>query len=284
MWLELRLSPLPRAWLDQASARLFALGAAGLQESWVPGTAPPIRQPWDPPERTEEADPLLLIAWFEDPDVTRLTIALEDLPVEPRWKHVEEADWESTYRAAFGPLEISPRLTIAPPWNAPPGALVIEPGQGFGTGHHPTTRQALQAVDRICDEGPRTLLDVGTGSGILALAAARRGLAATGIDVDPAAIRDAERQAARNGLSATFSTTPLGQVPGVYDVVVANVHAEALVALRPALLARTGGWLILAGILDDREEGVRSAFDGFVELADRDHTSGWICLQYKSTP
>ncbi|HHO54523.1 MAG TPA: methyltransferase domain-containing protein [Deltaproteobacteria bacterium] len=244
----------------------------------MPGQAPPPPQPWDPHD-PPPPDPLILSAWFEDPDRQAIEAVIKDCGASASWLEIPDTDWEAQSRVGLRPVQISDQLVIAPPWDAPPGALIIEPGQGFGTGSHPTTRQALHALVRLAPRA-RSALDVGTGSGILALAAARLGLEVRGIDVDPTAIRDAERHAHLNGLSVAFSTTPLDQLDQPADLVLANLHAELLVALAPELIQRTGHALILAGILEDREPLLRARYDPALELEDRAADGAWISLVY----
>ncbi|MEQ1505454.1 MAG: 50S ribosomal protein L11 methyltransferase [Myxococcota bacterium] len=290
MTVELALAGLPRIHLATASERLFAAGATGLQEDWLPGEAPAPRQPWDVGPAPPEPDRLVLRAWFDDPDRVAIERAVRTFGATATWVDVVDTDWDAVWRAQFHPSEVGPGLIVAPPWDAPPGALVIEPGQGFGTGAHPTTLQALRALLALAG-GHRTALDVGCGSGILALAAARLGLDAVGIDVEPAAIRDADRNAAANGLIAAFSTTridevvPLdrsGLVPGRFDLVLANLHAELVIALADQLDRVTGQTLILAGILADREAQVRAALDPrSLTLVHRDQDGEWVALGYR---
>ncbi len=280
MWWELCLVGLPRRLAASTSARLFHLGSAGVQEDWLPGTAPPPRQPWDEGPPAPLPARIVLRAWFEDPDRPAIDAALRDVPAEGAWAPVEDVDWEAAWRAGFQPIRVSDRITVAPPWDAPPGALIIEPGQGFGSGAHPTTRMALVAVDELAEHA-RSALDVGCGSGALAIAAARFGLDAAGIDVDEAAVRDARANAARNGVSVRWSTTPLAELRGRWDLVLANLHAELIVRLAPELVARTGRWLVLAGILDDREDAVRRAIGPDLALAHRVQDGPWVGLRYR---
>ena len=296
---ELALVGLPRSRLDEASARLFAEGTLGLQEDWLPGTAPPVRQPWDAdPPKSARGEPnapdphtpdrIVLRAWFDDPDRASIEAVVADLGAEVVWGALDDRDWEAERRARFAPVHIGPDLIVAPPWDAPPGALIIDPGQGFGTGHHPSTVQALRALSAWAP-GHRTALDVGTGSGVLAIAAARRGIEVEGIDVEEAAVRDAEKNAALNGVTAQFSTTPIEQLSGARDLVLANLHAELLVDLAAALDRLTGRTLIVAGILADRERAVVDALGGRFALRDRSQAPdpqadsdapAWICLVY----
>jgi ribosomal protein L11 methyltransferase len=191
-------------------------------------------------------------------------------------------DWEAEFRSGFRAERVSERITVAPPWDAPPGAVIIEPGQGFGTGAHETTRAALRALDRWC-VGCRTVLDVGCGSGVLALAGARLGLRARGVDVEAAAVREARRAARVNGLRATFSTRPVASLVTPADLVVANLHAELIVALARPLRRLTRRRLILAGILADREALVTARFADW-ELLGRDVDGEWVCHVWAAEP
>ncbi len=281
-WSELRLVGVPRSSVEDVSARLFALGAAGLQEDWMPGAAPPPLQPWDdgvPPD----PDPVLLRAWFEAPARATIAASLADLDLPLAWEEVEDRDWNESWKAGIGPIAISDTLTIAPPWDAPDGALLIEVGQGFGTGQHPTTLQALRAVEALAP-GLGTALDVGCGSGILALAAARHGLEVEGVDVEAPAIDEARANAERNGLCASFSTRPVHELRGARDLVLANLHAELVERLAPHLVRLCGRWLVVAGILVDREARARAALDPHLELADRVVDGEWVSLRYRRRP
>ncbi|MBW2253543.1 MAG: 50S ribosomal protein L11 methyltransferase [Deltaproteobacteria bacterium] len=266
----------------RVSRVLFALGASGVQEDYLPGEAPPPRQPWERgPPAPQPPEVLLRTALF-DPDRPGVEGTLRDVvgsllgPDAIEWGTVEEVDWEARFRAGFTSFAISDRLVIAPPWDAPVGAVVVEPGCGFGTGAHPTTRQALRALDALADQA-ETALDIGCGSGILALAAAHLGLHARGIDVDRAAIGDARANAARNGLEIAFSTERISGLRVPADLVLANLHAELLVELSMDLLRLTGRWLVLAGILQDREILVRKAFASLAPHL-RFEEGEWVCL------
>lgn len=280
MWVELRLSGLPRSALHDTSDLLFDLGAAGLREDWMPGAAPPPAQPWDAPRPDPEPDPLVLTAWFEDPDQERIRMATRDLPAECHWAPLEDVDWSAIGQQGFEPVRISDRLVVAAPWNAPPGALLIEPGIGFGTGHHTTTRQALRAVDQLSEAPHHTMLDIGCGSGVLALAAARFGLVAHGVDIEPEAVERARAHAVLNGLDVAFDTTPVNRLSTPHDLVVANLHAEAVAHLAADLRRLTSHTLVVAGILAEKESGVHAALAPLV-LRHREHEGDWVCLWFR---
>ena len=262
------------------SATLMTLGATGVQEDHPPGFTPRYRQPWDkgPPPRA--ARHVLLRAWFADlPDAATFDTGLAGRAMEaPVWGTEAEQDWAEGWKVHFTPVHITDRLVVAAPWHGVPGALLIEPGNAFGTGEHVTTRSCLRAIDRLARQGG-TLLDVGCGSGILALAGARLGMQVTGIDTDPDAVRAAQEAAVLNGLDATFSTTPVEHLLGPYDLVVANLYAEVLAHLGPHLLRLAAGPIACAGILADRADLVRRALGSRTVVAD--HTEdGWTSLVF----
>lgn len=256
--------------LDRRITQLFAAGAAGAQEDHLPGEAPVPRQPWDNGPLPAPSDRVLVRAWFET--VGPMYGAAFD---EGSWKPVADRDWEADGRANFRAEVVSDRITVAPPWDAVPGAIVIDPGIGFGTGGHPTTRAALRAIDRWCD-GCHTMLDVGSGSGVLALAAARLGLRARGVDVEAAAVRQARRAARFNALDASFSLVPVGVLRRRADLVVANLHAELIVELASDLRRLARRRIVLAGVLGDREDRVTACFED-LPLLQREVDGEWIC-------
>jgi ribosomal protein L11 methyltransferase len=278
MWWALSIAPVRREELAALGERLFALGASGLQEEPVPAERRPPRQPWE--KRGSEPEPreVVLTAWF-DADADRrdaIAQALGSVRAELTWSPVEERDWEAEFRASVQTLRVGP-LVIAPPWAPEPGALLIEPGLGFGTGDHPTTRQALTALVARVQPGSR-VLDVGCGSGILGLAAAHLGaIDVLGVDVEAAAVREARRTAELNGSRARFEMTPVARVAGPWPIVVANLHAELIASLAPQLRRLTGEVLILAGILADREQLVHEAL-GWAPTT-RAVDGEWVCWQ-----
>jgi ribosomal protein L11 methyltransferase len=271
---RLILPPLPSARTDELSGRLFALGAAGLEEQAPPGEEPAVRQPWDDGPEPSAPARVVLVATFEDPDRAAVAEGLSDVGAL-RWEDVPDTDWDAVWKRGFTRIVVSDRLVVAPPWDAPEGAIVIEPGVGFGTGLHPTTRQALRAVDALADSHG-TLLDVGCGSGILALAGARLGLDAHGIDVEDGAVREARRHAERNHLPATFACQSLDVVSGRWDLVVANLHAELLVAFAADLARLTGRTLAVAGVLEERERSVDLALAPHRRRIHREAEEGWV--------
>ena len=268
-----------REHLKLASAALLQAGAAGLQEDFREGEAPPPRQPWDSGPDAPLPPIMVLKAWFEDADPAAVEAAIAPWRIQAAWTEVPDTNWDTSWQAGFEPIVISERLVIAPPWNAPEGALIIEPGQGFGTGYHETTRAMLEVLDQLADD-VQSVLDVGCGSGILALAATHLGCTARGIDIDDDAIRDAHLQAEANGMRVPFSTTPVHQCDPA-DLVFANLFAEALIPMHEELIRCTGQWLALAGVLASKEDMVREAFDPALRMHQRMVDGEWVALLYQ---
>jgi ribosomal protein L11 methyltransferase len=172
-----------------------------------------------------------------------------------------------------------------------PGEIVLEiaSGMAFGSGGHASTHLAMQAIEDEVVPGAR-VLDVGTGSGILAITAARRGASAVdSVDVDPLAVRVASENVVRNGVgdivrTAVGSVGPGEPFQGEYDLVAANILARILIALAPHLTQalRPGGILILSGIIDTRELAVREAFEALgLRFVRRDELEGWVMLMLR---
>ena len=172
------------------------------------------------------------------------------------------------------------RIVVVPAWiEAPPvepGDIVLEidPGRVFGHGGHPTTRLLLEELERRVSGG-ESVLDVGTGSGVLAVAAAKLGAGrVVAIDIDPACVPITTANAARAGVTVEVSATPLEDVGGTFDLVLANIGADVLKALAPLVHAR-GGVLLLSGLLEDRIDDVAAAYPGTVTATTLD---GWAAL------
>jgi ribosomal protein L11 methyltransferase len=201
-----------------------------------------------------------VVAYFEAP-------ATAHLPAGGAWEDVDEADHVAAYHAGLEAVRIGP-LVVAPTHRdvaLHPGETVVwlDPGMAFGTGHHETTRLALAALGRL-DLVGRRVLDVGAGSGLLAIAADRLGAAeAIGLDIDPDTVAVARANAATNRSRARFVAGGFGEVPiaAPVDVLVANLYAELHVAFLPGYVAATapGATLLLTGILEPRDALVRAA-------------------------
>jgi ribosomal protein L11 methyltransferase len=180
-----------------------------------------------------------------------------------------EAEWRDAWKKYFHVTRVGPRVVIVPSWEthaAAPGEVVIDldPGMAFGTGTHASTRLVLERMQALA-AAPRRVLDVGAGSGILAIAAAKLwpGAEVVAIDNDPIAVAACAENCAANRVTVACSETPVGDVPGTFDLVLANIQAHVLYALRDDLLARAadGGHLMLSGLLAAQAEGVVASFE-----------------------
>ncbi len=209
---------------------------------------------------------------------------------------VPEEAWADAWRAHFRPLPIGRRLLVCPPWEAPASpwagpdgariVILIEPGRAFGTGGHATTRGCLELLERTLDARPaERVLDIGTGSGILAIAAARLGAPAVfAIDTDPDAVAAAVANAARNGVAARVrveigTLDAWGGPPA--DLVLANLLGAALVASAPSLgrCCRVAGRLIAGGLLvHEVPTAVASLVPEGFRLVELIEHEGWAAL------
>jgi len=196
---------------------------------------------------------------------------------------VADRDWVRATQSQFGPIAIGRGFWIVPSWcELPePGAIALEldPGLAFGTGSHPTTRLCLEWL-RDAITGGETVLDYGCGSGILAIAAAKLGARrVAGTDVDPQALAASAANAQANGVEARF-VVPDRLGTGENDIVVANILANPLILLAPALAARTkaGGRIALSGILEAQADEVAAAYARWFTLDVWRRIDGWVLL------
>jgi len=197
-------------------------------------------------------------------------------------RRIRDEDWLESWKASFTPLRIGSFL-VRPTWSdADPGdAIVLEldPGMAFGTGLHPTTQQCLRALSTLPVAG-KTVADIGTGSAILAIAAAKRGAASViAVDIDEVSTRAATENVARNGVAVAVGRGSAADVPGEHDLVLANIVAPVLQQIAPDLFRCTapGGLLVTAGIIATAEEETVAAFEaaGF-RPAGREQDGDWV--------
>ena len=203
-------------------------------------------------------------------------------------ENLRDEDWENNWKQYYKPMEIGQRLLVIPQWEqVDPGQrvpLILDPGLTFGTGSHATTRLCLTALEKTVAQGDR-VLDLGCGSGILSIAALRLGASqALAVDIDDKCLDVAYENAALNGIGKDRYTVRVGDVlsdgslrrelEGGYDIVVANIVADVIIALAPLVPAmlRPGGTFLCSGIIDDRAEEVRSALEA----------AGWTVLETQS--
>jgi ribosomal protein L11 methyltransferase len=215
---------------------------------------------------------------------------------------VPDEDWARRSQEGLAPVRVG-RVRIVPPWAAepsredesipqPPGAaidIVIQPSMGFGTGHHATTRLCVALLQKT-DVVGRRVLDVGTGSGVLAIVASRLGADfVLGIDDDPDALESARENLHLNHVTSgvVLQRSDFRELAaGAFDLVSANLTGGLLVRGASKLVAavRPGGTLILSGITLDEESSVRGFYDSDLSLASRLDEDGWVALLFRRTP
>jgi len=204
---------------------------------------------------------------------------------------VEIEDWAEDWKQNFSTFHVGTSLVVRPSWEdyaplADEVVIEIDPGMAFGTGTHGTTQLCLEVIAELLHhpDPPLSMLDVGTGSGILALGAAALGCQkVVATDIDPIACGVARENVNKNHYAAQveISGRPLEELPGQFELIVANILAEENIRLRHAFMDHLcpGGWLVLSGILQEKELLVR---DGFADLPLKFFPSRyqgeWVCL------
>lgn len=301
-WCEFRIC-LPAAGVDLLAEELSELGCAGVnvEERQLDTFIPP--DPDEPltgsvcirayfPQDPAGTDPLRQQIFERLQWLAPLVPGLE--PVLPEVVAVRNEDWAEGWKQHFRPVRIGRRLIVRPSWEevrvTPPEVLVtLDPGMAFGTGTHGTTRLCLEALAARFDgpQPPRRVLDVGTGSGILAVAAAALGAERVlACDIEPEACRTARENARRNGVDGVVEVTDaaLETLEMDFDLVLANILAEENIRLADALTSRlaAGGELVLSGILVEKEALVAEAFSRFdLQGPVITHREEWSCLVYR---
>ena len=197
------------------------------------------------------------------------------LPVDPvaiRERQADESEWRDVWKQFFRATRVGRRFTVRPSWDAgpaPAGEFVIDldPGRAFGTGAHPSTRLAIALAENVREERPQIarFLDLGCGSGILSIAASRLWPAADGlaIDIDPEATECSQENFERNHVgNVAIVTGTLEKAETAFDLILANIQADVLCDLVPAMAARLapGGRVILSGILSDQSDDILAAY------------------------
>lgn len=261
---------------EDVSTELWELGAQGVEER--------DRTTLDRP--AAEGVEVTLVASFPDEASARGAAAELGRRFATRVEHVIGDEWRDAWKKHFVPTRIGKRLVVRPSWETYRSkkgdvVLVVDPDRAFGTGTHETTRLVLRALDGIVKpRAKQTVLDVGCGSGILAIGALLLGAArARAIDVDPDAVRVTRENARRNRVTDRLrtDTTPVERVRGQFDVVLANIEARVLIPLAAAIGARARRELVLSGVLRGQEDDVRAAYGDF-ELIEVPSDGEWVAL------
>ncbi|HOK47450.1 MAG TPA: 50S ribosomal protein L11 methyltransferase [Bryobacteraceae bacterium] len=248
---------------DLLIAELWERGTAGVTEQNVPGGG------------------CTLAAYFE-----HRFDASEFAAYNPRWEAAENRDWIAVAQSLWTPVLVGSRFYLAPAWSdepAPPGRFRIDmdPGQAFGTGWHTSTQLCLEAMERCVRPGD-SVLDVGTGTGILCLAASLLGASPIyACDIDPAAVASASARFRSGGVPVGLFTGSVRSVrDAAADVIVANINAETLMALAPEIcrIRKPQGRAILSGFSVRDAERVRRAFGGCSETLEKEDWAALVCL------
>jgi ribosomal protein L11 methyltransferase len=246
----------PPQQVEELSFALWEAGTGGIREE-------------------ERANLIELIAGFED-TVDRLLLSA------PRWEREEDTDWIAATQQAWPGREVGARIFLAPVWNCentPPGRMrvVHNPGGASGTGEHPCTQLALESLERCVSAGD-VVLDVGTGSGILSVAALRLGARlAIGFDLDLPSLSSARENFGLNNFQPVLAAGSADCLaPDSTDVLVANISGTVLLSLADELLpaVRPGGWLILTGFPESELVVLQGAFGN----GDVTEMREWRCL------
>lgn len=222
-------------------------------------------------------------------DALRTELAELGATIEVR--DVPEEDWAESWRQFFVPRRIGRSWVVRPTWEATElqegdVELVLDPGQAFGTGDHPTTRMCLELLEDLELDGA-DVADIGCGSGILSVGALKRGAGTVvGVDLDPASVESSQTNAERNGVAGQFylgkGFEPLGEQAD-YDVVLSNIVSAALISLAPEASERVrpGGEWIVSGIIEDNWADVQAAAARCgLSLVDERHENNWVAARF----
>lgn len=292
LWYEITAQT-PPALVEEVTALMIAVAPGGIT----------VEQPVDilGPEmgfRVRGGEPVLLKAYVPSSELGAVLISdlrngMEAYPsVQLTAKPIYEQDWAVSWREFFGVVETGGRVVVVPTWvehHPKPGQVIVrlDPGQAFGTGHHETTRLCLAALDGLARPGI-TMLDVGTGSGVLSIAAVKLGVPnVVAIDIDPIAAEVAVRNCEANGVAmhvAVSAGTLSTEHPGRYGLVVSNISTPANTALAPIFGAvlEPDGDLLLSGILSSDSEGVLSAMrEQGLQVVAITEERDWCCIHLR---
>ncbi len=280
---------------DEAAGILVAGGAIGCA---VAGMKLP---------RAREQKIVALEAYFDRisaADLARLRSMMEQAGMladgdgaDSAARRIVDPGWSTLWMKRFGPFRVGRRILIVPPWKraSEPGrtTIVVQPARAFGTGHHPTTAGALRALEAIvAAHAPRSMLDAGTGSGVLAIAAAalmgKRNCEIISVDIDTTALENARVNARLNGVekSIRFSPVPLLSIHRHFDLITANILSHTLIELAPHLkrIVAPGGRLVLGGFLADEADEVLSHYRSPLRCLSRKVHRGWTTAVMARAP
>ena len=215
----------------------------------------------------------------------RELMRLLKLKTEPKYNEQKFIDqnWVKYTRQFFGRIEITETLKILPPWieidSYQGRSIIINPGSGFGTGTHPTTQLCLKWIEKnlVINE---SLLDFGSGSGILSIAGKKFGSGTTvGIEIDPKAIKNAEENCKLNNVEISFHRTISESSEKLFDTVISNTLFNTLIHIKEDLKLCTGKRLILAGVLKNQSQKIIDAYSDWIDLKIYEEKGEWVLLE-----
>jgi len=219
-----------------------------------------------------------------NPEISRASLEAASIP---------EQDWGENWKKFFKPVQVTERFVVKPPWRVVKRkgnqiVVDIHPGMAFGTGTHASTKLAIRALEKTLKRREFSVLDVGTGSGILSIAAARLGaVEVCGLDTDGVAVENARENAKQNSVSHIVKIRK-GRIGGIqkgFDVVVANIDYKRLRRMRTSLLRhlKPRGFLILSGILQRNRDRLRQHYmeTGVFQWEKTAREQEWVCLTFK---
>jgi ribosomal protein L11 methyltransferase len=286
-WLVVELS-IPKEFGEAVSNFLIEQGATGIEELEGDLKCAKLRTYF--PQDGEEAKILYALRHYLKslekmaPEISRAKIKTESLP---------EQDWGENWKRFFKPIQVTPRFVVKPPWarfrlKRRQVSIDITPGMAFGTGTHATTILSIRALEESLKKRGLSVLDVGTGSGILSIISAKLGAKEVcGIDIDGVAVENARENVEKNRVSAIVRIRK-GSIGGLhkkFDVVVANIDLKSLRRMRKPLLShlKKPGFLILSGVLEQEKERVRLLYleTGFLRWIKTTQKEEWVCLTFK---
>ncbi|MEI6207749.1 MAG: 50S ribosomal protein L11 methyltransferase [Desulfuromonadales bacterium] len=299
-WLEIACN-IPAEYADELASFLTDLSGNGVcmenicVDAFSPGEIPDSLRVTIKAYLPADVDQTLRMAeletYLQELSASRPGIYFAPPVIEP----IRSEDWSTSWKIHFKPLRVGKRLLIVPTWEEavpmPDDLLLrIDPGMAFGTGGHETTQLCLELLEKCMDSvwpAPPSLLDLGTGSGILAMAASLLGAGRVlALDIDPDALLVARENLAVNGLAERVAcdTIPLELLTESFDIILANILAEELVRLASCLAAclNPGGILILSGILIEKEELVHQGFAALqLQFIETGCAGEWVAMLYR---
>ncbi len=286
-WLVVELS-IAKEFGEAVSNFLIEQGAAGIEEIEGDFKRETLRTYF--PQDGEERRVLYVLRRY----LKSLEKISPEIPhTQTRTASLPEQDWAENWKRFFKPVQVTPRFVVKPPWSKirlkrGQSSIDINPGMAFGTGTHATTHLSIRALEERLKKKGFSVLDVGTGSGILSIIAAKLGVKEVcGIDIDGVAVENARENVERNHVSAIVKIRK-GSIGGLhkkFDVVVANIDLKSLRRMRKPLLShlKKRGLLILSGILEQEKERIRLHYLGtnFLRWIKTTQEGEWVCLTFK---